>query len=112
ANRRRLLPRASQKALAVAWSPAGGDLAFSTATGVYVTAADGSGAPRRVALASAPGRPSFSPDGLWLAFSAQTGTLHPYRAIYVVGTDGGGLRQLTHGPFDSSDPAWRPVMPS
>jgi Tol biopolymer transport system component len=111
ANRRVLLPGPSPKARSVAWSPAGGELAFSTGTGIYVAAADGSGAPRRVTKAQTPGRPSFSPDGSWLTFDGQTGTVHPYRAIYVVGVDGRGLRRLTRGPFDSSDPAWRPATP-
>ncbi len=107
-----LLPGPSLKARSVAWSPAGGELAFSTGTGVYVAPADGSGAPRLVTRAQTPGRPSFSPDGSWLTFDAQTGTVHPYRAIYVVGVDGRGLRRLTRGPFDSSDPAWRPATPA
>ena len=95
----------------MAWSPSGRELAFSTGTGVYVAAADGSGTPRLVARAQTPGRPSFSPDGLWLVFAAQAGTVHPYRAIYEVAADGSGLRRLTRGPFDSSDPAWRPAAP-
>ncbi len=108
ANRRRLLPGSALKATSVSWSPDGRLLAFTTSNGVYVSASDGSGAPLRVADAASPGRATFSPDGAWLAFTAQTGTVHPYRAVYAVGSDGSGLRQLTKGPYDSFDPAWRP----
>ena len=56
-----------------------------------------------------PGRPSFAPDGSRLAFAADAGSVHPYRSVYVVGVDGSGRRQLTTGPHDSTDPAWRPA---
>ena len=108
ANRRQLLPASVSDADSIAWSPDGRELAFSTETGVYVSAADGTGAARRVVAAVRPGRPSFSPDGSQLAFAAGVDGAQPYRAIYTVGVDGSGLRQLTTGPFDSSDPAWRP----
>ena len=58
-----------------------------------------------------PSRPSFSPDGRELAYSGETGGRHPYRAVFVVGSDGSGRRQLTQGPYDSGDPAWRPATP-
>jgi Tol biopolymer transport system component len=109
ADRRRLLPPAKKHATSVAWSPDGRLLAFTTTAGVYVSASDGSGTPRQVAAAVGPGRPSFSPDGAWLAFAAQAGTLHPHIAIYTVGVDGAGLKQITTDPHDSSDPAWRPA---
>jgi Tol biopolymer transport system component len=73
-----------------------------------VSASDGSGTPLRVAAAISPGRPSFSPDGMWLAFAAQVGALHPHSAISIVGVDGQGLRRLTTDPYDESEPAWRP----
>jgi Tol biopolymer transport system component len=111
AVRRPLLPLSTLKARSVAWSTDGRLLALSTADGVYFAPADGSAAPQRVASARSPGRPTFSPDGTWLAFAAQTGGVYPYRAIYRVGVDGTGLRQLTAGPFDSADPAWRPQPP-
>jgi Tol biopolymer transport system component len=109
ANPRPLLAP-SLKAFSLAWSPDGKQLAFSTATGVYVAAVDGSSPPLQVAAAKTPGRPSFSPDGQWLAFAAQTGgSVHPYSAIYVVGADGSALQQLTTGPLNSAEPAWQPA---
>jgi Tol biopolymer transport system component len=112
ANRRRLLPRSRLRVTSVAWSRDGRQLAFSTSTGVYVSPSDGSGAPLRVATAVTPGRPAFSPDGTQLAFAAQAGTVHPYRAIFVVHSDGSRLQQVTKGPYDSLDPAWRPQPPA
>jgi WD40 repeat protein len=112
ANPHALLPGSKLKALALAWSPDGSQLALRTSSGVFVAPADGSSAPRRVtAVAGAADHPrlTFSPDGSRLAFTASAGTTHPYSAIFVVGVDGGGLRQLTGGPFDSFDPAWRPA---
>jgi Tol biopolymer transport system component len=111
ANPRRLLPASTLKAFALAWSPDGKLLAFSTSTGIFVAPADGSGAPQQVVASKGAvthGRLSFSPDGNWIAFSTRAGTTHPYSAIAIVRVDGTGLRQLTTGPFDSSDPAWRP----
>lgn len=113
ANPRRLLPTSALTALSLAWSPDGKQLAFSTATGVYIAAVDGSSAPVQVAAAKSPGRPSFSPDGHWLAYAAQTGgTVHPHSAIYIVGVDGSARRQLTTGPLNSAEPAWRPTPAS
>ena len=48
--------------------------------------------------------PEASPDGAAIAFTRATGAPVP-GAIYVMGTDGRGLRRLTRGPFDAS-PAW------
>jgi Tol biopolymer transport system component len=109
---RALLPGSKLEALAVAWSPDGTQLALRTRSGVFVAPADGSAAPRRVTAAAGNAdhpRLSFSPDGGRLAFTGTAGTTHPYSAIFVVGVDGSGLRRLTSGPFDSFDPAWRPV---
>jgi TolB protein len=111
-NPHALLPGSKLKTLALAWSPDGSQLALRTRSGVFVAPADGSAAPRRVtAVAGAADHPrlTFSPDGGRLAFTASAGTTHPYSAIFVVGVDGSGLRQLTRGPFDSFDPAWRPA---
>ena len=108
ADRRRLLPASVGKVTSLAWSPDGKRIAFSTATGVYVAVPDGLSAAKLVIAARNPGRPSFAPDGARLAFAADAGSVHRYRSIYVVGVDGSGRKQLTTGPHDSTDPAWRP----
>jgi Tol biopolymer transport system component len=111
ADRRRLLPPSAGKVMSIAWSPDGERLAFSTAAGVYMAAPGGVGSPKLVIAARNPGRPSFSPDGTRIAFAADAGTIHPYRAVSVVGVDGSERKQLTTGPYDSTDPAWRSVTP-
>jgi hypothetical protein len=49
--------------------------------------------------------PAWSPAGGSIAFACQSGS-----SVYVctVGTDGGGLRQLTNGPVVDGDPSWSP----
>ncbi len=52
-----------------------------------------------------------SPDGKWVAFALRTTDLQANRGrtdIWLVGTDGRGLRQLTSDPASDSDPAWAP----
>lgn len=51
--------------------------------------------------------PSWSPDGLTIAFDREAGGTGS-RDIYVINANGTGLRQLTFGPDDESDPAWSP----
>ena len=109
AGRRRLIPPAVTGVHAIAWSPDGKRLAYSTDAGVLLVVADGASAPVTVATATHAGRATFSPDGRRVAYAAdaQSGE-HVYRAIFVANVDGTGRRQLTQGPYDSSDPAWRP----
>jgi Tol biopolymer transport system component len=96
-----------------AWSPDGTRIVFVASegggfypggSGVYVAAADGSGA--RVLQGTENALwPSWSPDGQWLAYD-----LGPHHELYVVHPDGSGTRQLTNGgdgPF-SVAPVWSP----
>ena len=108
ADRHRLLPASAGKIMALAWSPDGKQLAFSTETGIYLGRP--TARPRRSSW-SRPGIPAaeLAPDGSRLAFAADAGSVHPYRSVYVVGVDGSGRRQLTTGPHDSTDPAWMPA---
>src|SRR5207247_2453543 len=47
--------------------------------------------------------PDWSPDGTQIVFQRGRSIEH----VYAIGSDGSGLRQLTHGRYDSG-PAWSP----
>ncbi len=98
------------KGYAPSWSPDGKEIAYvSTRSGgnpeSYIRSA-ATGAERMV-LPSSPGfninttAPGWSPDGKWLCFSTFTG------GIYIVGTDGKKMYQLTRTGSDFH-PAWSP----
>ena len=115
------------------FSPSGAEIAY-TRGGIAVVGADGEGS-RLIATdqngirRSPPGRyfernaeASWSPDGRQLAFSRASedtsfectplpDCIQPVRAdeLYVMDTDGGGVRQLTSTPnVEELDPSWSP----
>lgn len=60
-------------------------------------------------VTSGPGnhvRPSWSPDGKWLAYQANEDT--EGNAIWLVNRDGSGKRRLTDGVGDDRRPSWSP----
>jgi Tol biopolymer transport system component len=72
---------------------------------VYVMNADGSSQTRLTNDRFSQWTPSWSPDGIKIAFNSnQSGTYQ----IYVMNADGSGLTQLTHDKSDHWDPAWSP----
>ncbi len=48
--------------------------------------------------------PDPSPDGEWLAYYS----LGKQQAIFIIGTDGAGMRQLTDDAFKDREPRWSP----
>ena len=50
----------------------------------------------------------FSPDGRWIAFTRLTGSATGETAIFVVRTDGTGLRRLTDESLHAGRPRWSP----
>lgn len=96
-----------------AWSPDGSRIAFwserfegrQRVRGLYVMHADGSGrrrlSPRYLVVAENEGGVAWSPDGSRITFEAARSLR---TGIWVVRTDGSGLRQLARG----RDPAWSP----
>ncbi len=101
-------------ALAAHWSPDGRRITFATVRGIEVANADGSG--RRLLLRNRPqqlyfGDPDWSPDGgqIVLAGSSWAPLTWPSvpEQIYVMRSNGTGLRQLTGGFIRfHRDPSW------
>jgi TolB protein len=50
-------------------------------------------------------QPNWSSDGRRIAFTNESSGRS---AIYVVGSNGKGLKKLTHSHFSEYDPAWAP----
>ena len=83
-------------------------MTWETTEGIWVAAADGSGAravqgvpPRYYSVARSP---ALSPDGTSIAFfHAEIG---PNGDFWVIPSDGGEARQLTHDVRDGSAPVW------
>ena len=83
---------------------------------IWTMAADGSNL-RHVSHHSAPGyyiEPSFSPDGNWIVFEADTDAPDNLQqgSIFKIRSDGTGLVKLTNGPAGGTDdrqPNWSPT---
>jgi len=73
--------------------------------GIQVITADGS-AGRILTGDSADYFPAWSPDGATLAFQRNSAQLAG--DIYLISSDGSGLRPLTNDASDDGDPAWSP----
>ncbi|MFH9355702.1 TolB family protein [Kitasatospora sp. NPDC017646] len=123
---------ANEDERAPAFSPDGKQLAFSRSWGaldqahnnqvqysdLYLMSPDGTNVQRLTFLTNdkpysgAVGNPSWSPDGKQLTFeyrTSATGQPADSRAIYVVGVDGTGLRQLTPWELRAGErAAWSP----
>ena len=89
-----------------AWLPDGRIVykAIHGASGLYLMNSDGSGPQQLVGDASATA-PAASPDGTAIAFMSQR---DGNWEIYLIGTDGTGLRRLTDHPAQDGLPAWSP----
>jgi TolB protein len=92
------------------WSPDDRMLAYGVVgVGIFVTAADGKGSPRRVSQVPGSGfgfaGVDWSPDGTRLAFYAGGDGAH---RIYVVGVDGAGERAIAPDLADQYWPIWSP----
>jgi TolB protein len=112
ANRRRLRPDEPHPyEIQADWSPDGTHIAFVTVKSgdttrgepaLAVVAADGS---TFHALGVRGMDPRWSPDGRSILYWSEHGTIS---AIYVVGTDGTGERQLTNPAGRDEVPSWSP----
>ena len=124
---RQLGPTADDRA-EPAWSPNGKQLAYTRSWGpvvedqfeqteIYLMNANGGGA--RAVTSITRGKPfsadvfhaTWSPDGAELAFevkNSKQGEPAGRRAVFIVASDGSGLRQLTPWELNGSAPDWSP----
>jgi hypothetical protein len=94
-----------------AWSPDGRQIAFASDRDgnaeVYVINLDGSGLTRLTNAPGYDGEPDWSTDGRRLAFvSRRSGGAGDY-FVWVMNTDGSGVRQVTNQLY-SANPSWWP----
>jgi TolB protein len=97
-----------------AWSPDGRQLAISRPTGQTKTGcgclvtdlylSDGNGTNPRLLVRNG-GSATWSPDGKQIVFTRWQGAR---THLWMINTDGTGLRQLTHGPKSQGSAAWKP----
>jgi Tol biopolymer transport system component len=102
---------------APAWSPDGRTVAFFSGSKIYLMNADGSEhRPLTKPLGGRKRSLAWSPDGRKLAFLSLSRPCDFCFGLYVVNSDGSGLRNLTSkleagrgpGAGPASDPAWSP----
>lgn len=80
-------------------------IAFSYANNIWVTGRDGGDARRLTSFQGQETNPKISPDGRWVAFSAQYGG---NTDVYVVPIEGGEPRRLTWHPGADVVQGWSP----
>jgi Tol biopolymer transport system component len=108
---RQLAPVRSSSTIAT--SADGHQIAFSTipaestASHLFIMAADGSGLRQLTSGPFYDSHPSFSPDGTRIVFQRAVET-NPDFDIYSVGTEGSGLQRLTDGPAGDFEPTFTP----
>jgi dipeptidyl aminopeptidase/acylaminoacyl peptidase len=92
------------------WAPDGSRIAFantvgtSVGGGIWIINADGTGGARVPSTVQNDSSPTWSPDGRQIAFVRAAGR---FPSLFVVNTDGSGLRQVTTG-ITVEDPEWSP----
>ena len=100
------------------WSPDGERIAFASrrdghfigefglSSEIYVMDADGKNTRRLTNNRNSDWSPSWSPDGKWIAFSADRKGDDVNYQIYVMDADGGNLQKLTNNRVDDGSPSW------
>ena len=88
------------------------DNALTTANEIYTINPDGTGLVRLTNGAADDRDPAWSPDGTRIVFasdrSVYSRTARGHMHLWVMNVNGTGLKQLTSGNEDESQPAWSP----
>lgn len=114
-----------------AWSPDGDWIAFASdrenpgsgSFELYLVHPNGTGLKKVVqsGLGGRTNHPWFSPDGKSIVFTSDYAGVsaepisnphhyQPYGEIFIVRSDGSGVRRLTHNSFEDGTPTWSPVF--
>lgn len=94
------------------WSPDGNRIVFSSDRhggylDIYMMNADGSGVRRLTNMGSGGFyQSSFSPDAKWIAFQGRGDNRETRDRVYVVRSDGSGLRLLSDSTYGAEGPRW------
>ena len=107
---RRLTPDSANNEQAH-WSPNGRRIVFSSDRAghldLYLMDPDGSDIVRLTTTAGGGYyQASFSPDGRWIAFQGRPDNHETRDRLYVIASDGSGLRQLTDSTVGAEGPQW------
>lgn len=93
-----------------AWSPDGKKIAFARSDGSRFdiwTVEPGGRAATRLTYEGDNRSPSWSPDGRFIVFSS---TREGVSSLYIMHSDGSGLRRLTTGVGGEKSPDWSPFL--
>ena len=84
-------------------------VAIATLVIGFLGGCGGTGGPKSSGWKWTDDDPIWSPDGRQIAFdSDRAARKSKLRAVYVMKSDGTGVRRLTHGPLDAELPKWSP----
>lgn len=91
----------------LSWSPDGSRIAYSTFNGIFVVSTDGAEY-KQLTDQWTDSFPVWSPDGEYIAFQSTRDDTDEHFDIYVMRSNGTGIRRLTNNPAHDRQPSWSP----